>query len=459
MAISLKNKSSAGVINMTEGSPYKHILAFALPFLLSQVFQQLYNTADMFIVGHYLGTEALAAVSSSGMLITLLTSFFVGAALGAGVVISKYFGAGDSHNVSRSIHSIIAFGLITGVMLTIVGVTLTPTFLVWMNTNPDVLPLAIEYFRYYFFGVLATVMYNLCKSILNALGDSRRPLYYLIISSLLNIFLDILFIGVFDWGVWAAAAATVISQFVSFVLCFINLLKKNEVYTVEIRKIRLHLDMLVEILRYGLPSGIQNCVICLANVIIQSYVNVFGTYAMAAFGTHNKLQGLAFMPIMSFNMATTTFIGQNLGAKKYDRAKIGARFGIITPVILAELIGLAFYIWAPQLISLFDSTPGVVELGVLHTRIVCFSFFALAFSHAVASVCRGAGKAFVPMAIMLSIWCVVRIIYIVIVMRLFGDIKYIYWAYPISWGISSVIYLFYYLFSDWLHGFEKVRRA
>lgn len=446
--------AGAGVTNMTEGNPCRHILTFAIPILFSQVFQQLYNTADMFIVGKFLGTEALAAVGSSGTLIMLLTSFFIGAAMGAGVVISKYFGAKRYDNVSRAIHTNIAFGLVSGTLLTVVGVIFTPTFLVWMNTDPDVLPMAIEYFRYYFLGVLAVVMYNLCKSVLNALGDSLRPLYYLIFSSLLNIALDLLFIGVFHWGIWSAAAATVLSQFASFLLCLAHLLKKGELYTVELRKIRLHRDMFLEIVRYGLPSGIQNCVISLANVIIQSQINTFGKLATAAYGTHSRLEGFAFMPITSFNMATTTFISQNLGAGKYDRTRTGARFGILAPVLVAELVGLAHYFLAPTLVALFDDTPGVVAYGTMQGRIVCLFYFLLAYSHSVASVCRGAGKAFVPMIIMLSVWCVARIIYILTVMRLFGEIQYIYWAYPLSWATSSLIYLIYYHTSDWIHGFD-----
>ena len=443
---------------MTVGNTCGIMLSFALPIFVSQVFQQLYNTADTFIVGRYLGTEALAAVSSSGTLIMLLTSFFIGASMGAGVVISRYFGAGNYENVSRAIHTNLAFGLLSGTALTLVGVFLTPTFLVWMRTDPDVLPDAIEYFRYYFLGVLATVMYNMCQSTMNALGDSRRPLYYLIFSSLLNIALDVLFIGGFGWGVWAAAAATVISQFSSFVLCLFHLLKKGEIYTVEPRKLRIHKDIFLEILRYGLPAGVQNCVISFANVIIQSQINSFGKLAMAAYGAHSKIEGFVFLPIGSFNMATTTFISQNLGAKQYDRAKSGARFGIIMPVILAELVGFAYYFLAPKAIGLFDSTPGVVEYGTMQARIVSLFFFLLAFSHSVASVCRGAGKAFVPMTIMLSVWCVFRIIYIIIVMHLFGEIRFIYWAYPITWAISSVIYLIYYLRSDWVHGFETAGR-
>ena len=447
-------KNSVGTKDMTEGNTYSLMLGFALPTLLSEVFQQLYNTADAFIVGKCLGTSALAAVTSSGTLIFLLVSFFIGMSMGAGVVISRYFGAKKEDEVSRAIHTVLAFGIVSGILLTVVGVAFTPTFLKWMQTDPEVMPQAVEYFRYYFLGAMALVLYNICRSIINALGDSRRPLYYLIFSSLLNIVLDVLFLGVFGWGVWSAAAATVLSQMASVVFCMAYLLQNGNIFTVDLRKIRFHRDMLSEIVRYGLPSGVQNSVIAFANVIVQSQINSFGKLAMAAYGTHAKIEGFAFLPITSFNMACTTFISQNLGAKQYDRAKSGARFSIFAAVLLAEAIGVCYFIFAPAFIGFFDQTPGVIAFGVQQARTVALFYCLLAFSHSVAAVCRGAGKAFVPMCVMLSVWCVVRILYIIIVMRLTGEIRYIYWAYPLTWGISSVIYLIYYLRSDWVHGFE-----
>nr|WP_300663044.1 MATE family efflux transporter [uncultured Acetatifactor sp.] len=453
--IGVHGHRSAGTKDMTQGNPYSLMVGFALPILLSQIFQQLYNTADAFIVGKCLGTNALAAVTSSGTLIFLMISFVMGTAMGAGVVISRYFGAGKEEEVSRAIHTVLAFGIVSGVVLTIVGVALTPTFLAWMQTDLEVMPEAVEYFRYYFLGSLAMVMYNICRSVINALGDSRRPLYYLIFSSLLNIFLDWLFLAVFHWGVWSAAVATVLSQTGSVVLCMAYLLRKGNIFTVELRKIRFHRDMFSEIVRYGLPSGVQNSVIAFANVIVQSQINSFGKLAMAAYGTHAKIEGFAFLPITSFNMASTTFISQNLGAKQYDRAKKGARFSILAAMLLAELIGVCCFAFAPYLIGFFDQTPGVIAYGVQQARTAALFYCLLAFSHSVAAVCRGAGKAFVPMCVMLSVWCVIRILYIILVMRLTGEIGYIYWAYPLTWGISSVIYLIYYLRSDWVHGFEK----
>ena len=454
MTFSHAKRRSESVKDMTQGNPYSQIIAFALPIFLSQVFQQLYNTADTLIVGRFLGTNALAAVSSSGTLIFLLVSFFNGTSMGAGVVVSKYFGAKDNDKISRAIHTNIVFSLLCGVVLTLVGVFLTPTFLVWMKTDPDVLPEAIEYFRYFFLGSLAMIMYNACRGIMSALGDSKRPLYYLIFSSLLNVALDVLFVAGFGWGVWSAAVATVLSQAASVVLCLRHLLVKDQIYSVQLKKLRIDKAMLLEILRYGLPAGVQNSVIAFANTIVQTQINSFGKYATAAYGTHGKIEGFAFLPIVSFNMAISTFISQNLGAGLYDRVKQGARFGTVAAVLMAELVGVLCYIFAPQLIGLFDSNAELIRLGTMQARTVSLFFFLLAYSHSIAAVCRGAGKAFVPMFIMLGVWCVLRICYIAYVSHTFGELSYIYWAYPITWAISSVMYLIYYLKGDWIHGFD-----
>lgn len=440
---------------MTVGTPWKLIASFALPVFLSQLFQQFYNTVDSLVVGRVHGTEALAAVSSSGTLIFLMISFFVGTSMGAGIVISKYYGARDYERVSRAVHTNICLGIICGVILTIVGVVLTPTFLRWMGTDPDVMPDATAYFRYYFAGAIAIVLYNNCKGVMNALGDSRRPLYYLIISSVTNVLLDLLFIAVFRWGVWAAAFATTLSQALSVVLCIIHLSKKGTLYQLQLSKLRIDKESLGEIVRYGLPAGVQNSVIGFANVIVQTNINSFTKIATAAYGTYAKIEGFAFLPITSFTMALTTFTGQNLGAGLYDRAKKGSRFGIISAVVLAEAIGLVIWLAAPFLIGLFTDDPAVIELGTKQARIESLFFCLLAFSHAVAAVCRGAGKVFVPMSVMLAVWCVLRITYITIMMHYVHEIQYIYWAYPITWGISSIIYLFYYLFADWIHGFDR----
>lgn len=445
--------------DMTKGRPWKLIAGFALPVLMSQIFQQLYNTADTLIVGRYLGDEALAAVSSSGPLIFLLISFFEGLTLGASVTISRYFGAGDRDKVERAMHTNILVSCLSGIFLTGFGILMTPYILRWMGTDPEVLPDAISYFRYYFTGVLAVVLYNACKSIMNALGDSRRPLYYLLLSSLINIALDLLFIGAFRWGVWAAAVATTISQCISMILCLIHLSSKQMSFRLQWRKLRIDREMLSQIVRYGLPSGIQNSVIGFANVIVQTNINSFGKIAMAAYGTYSKLEGFAFLPITSFTMALTTYTSQNLGACEYERAKKGARFGILCAITLAEGIGVLMYFLIPQLASLFSQTPEVIQLATSQARTISLFYCLLAYSHAVASVCRGAGKAFVPMTIMLLVWCVFRITYITLVMRITHEIRFIYFAYPLTWSISSIIYFIYYHFSNWVHGFDKTARA
>ena len=446
-----------GAVNMTVGSVKKTIIRFALPVFLSQLFQQLYNIIDSLIVGNYIDDKALAAVSSSGSLIFLLISFFMGTSLGAGVAISKYFGAGEHDKVSRAIHTNICLGFISGGILTAVGVLFTPTILRWMDTPESILPLSVEYFRYYFSGVIAIVMYNICKGIMNALGDSKRPLYYLIFSSLLNVGLDMLFVAVFRWGVWSAALATTISQAVSVIPCMAHLMKKGTAYRVQIKKLKISADMLKDIVRYGLPTGVQNSVIAFANVLVQSNINTFDDQAVAACGAYSKIEGFAFLPITCFSMALTTFVGQNLGARQYDRVKQASRFGIFVSVALAELIGVIIFFGAPLFIGAFNDAPEVVRIGTMQCHVQAFFFCLLAFSHCVAGICRGAGKAFVPMIIMLSVWCVLRIAYITVAMKIDHNIVLLFAAYPITWFISSVIYLIYYKKSNCIYGFENRR--
>ena len=447
--------TSTGTVNMTQGSVQKVIIKFAFPVFLSQLFQQFYNIIDSLIVGNFIDKDALAAVSSSGSLIFLLISFFMGTSMGASVAISKYFGAGEHYKVSRAIHTNVCLGLISGGLLTIIGVLFTPTILRWMNTPEKILPLSIEYFRYYFIGVIAIVMYNICKGIMNALGDSRRPLYYLIFSSLLNVGLDLLFVAGFGWGVWSAALATTVSQAISVIPCMIHLTRKGTIYQIKLKSLKISRDMLGDILKYGLPSGVQNSVIALANVMVQSNINTFGEDAVAACGAYAKIEGFAFLPITCFSMALTTFVGQNLGAGEHGRAKQAARFGIMTSMIMAEIIGVIIFFGAPLFIGAFNSSSEVVSIGVKQCHTQAFFFCLLAFSHCVAGICRGAGRAFVPMLIMLAVWCVLRIAYITVAMKIDHNIVLLFAAYPITWFISSVIYFFYYRFSGWINAFDK----
>ncbi len=441
---------------LTEGTIWKKIIMFAIPIFWGNVFQQLYTTVDSLIVGNFIGNDALAAVSSSGNLIFLLVGFFNGIAMGAGVVISKYFGAKDYKNMQLAIHTDIAFGLVASVILTVLGIIFTPQILTWMGTPESVLPNSILFFRIYFMGVSAVVMYNIAVGILQAIGDSRHPLYYLIIASIVNVVLDLLFVGVFKLGVGSSALATVISQAISALLCFRRLMKYDTVYKVSIRKIRFNGPMLKQIIQLGLPSGVQNSIIGFANVIVQSNINAFGVDAMAGCGAYTKIEGFAFLPITCFSMALTTFVGQNLGAGKLDRVKKGTKFGIICSVTMAEIVGIIIWIGAPMLIRIFNNNPTVIAFGTKQARTEALFYFLLAFSHCIAGIMRGAGKAIVPMITMLFSWCIIRITYITIAVHIVPKIGVIFWAYPLTWSLSSIIFLIYFKKVDWLHTFERI---
>ena len=419
--------------DMTTGSIWKRMVSFAVPVFLGNLCQQLYNTVDSVIVGKFVGKQALAAVASSGNLIFMMTGFFMGLFIGAGIVIAQYFGAKNYEKVRAAVHTDFAFALCCGVLLTLLGVFFTPTILTWMRTPADVLDTSILYFRLYFLGSLATILYNAGMGILQAVGDSRSPLYYLVISSAVNVALDLLFVGAMDMGVAGAAVATVISQVVSAVLCIIKLTRSDGPYRLEIKRIGFDLPLLKKITSQGVPSGVQNSIIAIANVVVQSNINTFGSDAMAGCGSYSKVEGFVFLPITAFAMALTTFIGQNLGAGQFDRAKQGARIGI----------------------RLFNDDPAVVAIGVRQSHIEALFFCFLAFAHGVSAVLRGAGRAQVPMYTMLGCWCILRVSYITLALKVWPDIATIFWAYPITWSVSCVVFLLYYLKADWVHALEK----
>ena len=429
---------------MTEGPIWKKIVSFAIPLFLGNLFQQLYNTADSLIVGNFLGSNALAAVSSSGSLIFLLVGFFNGISVGAGVVVARFYGAREIDKVQKAIHTTIAFSIVSGIALTAIGLILAPQILILMGTPENVLPNSILYFRIYFLGSLAFVLYNAFVGILQSVGDSKHPLIYLIISSVINIILDLLFVGVFRFGVGSAAAATIISQFVSAVLCLRHLLRAPKDYRVHLKKIRFHGQMLRLVISNGLPAGIQNSIIALANVVVQSNINAFGEMAVAGCGSYSKIEGFGFLPITCFALALTTFISQNLGAQKIDRAKKGAIFGILCSVTIAEIVGIIINILAPVLIAAFNDAPQVVAYGTQQARTVTLFYFLLAFSHCAAGIMRGAGKATVPMFVMMVCWCIIRVTYITIVVKVIPSISVIFWAYPLTWCLSSIVFCCFY---------------
>ena len=427
---------------LTTGSVPRKMLLFALPIFLSNLFQQLYNAVDSLIVGQFIGQQALAAVSSSSSLILLLIGFINGVSLGAGVLIARFYGAEDEEHLERAVHTTLALGLTAGAVLTVLGVVLSPLILHWMGTPADVIDNSILYFRVYFLGSIAVVLYNMGASILQSVGDSRSPMVYLILASLTNVVLDLLFVAVFRWGVGSAALATILSQILSASLAFRRLTRTRACYRVNWRRIRFEGPMLRQVVTLGIPSGVQSSVVSLANVIVQANINAFGSSAMAGCGAYSKIEGFAFLPITCFALALSTFVSQNIGARRFDRVRQGMKFGLICSPVLAELIGVAIFTLAPFLIALFNSDPTVVSFGVDDARTVSLFYCLLSFSHCCAGILRGMGRPVVPMAIMLCVWCALRITYITVTVHFIPDIHVVYWAYPLTWAISSVLFLF-----------------
>lgn len=435
---------------MTNGPIGPILLRFAFPLLLGNLFQQLYNIVDSLVVGNVCGDTALAAVSSSGSLCHLLIGFFQGLCLGAGVVVSRHWGARDREGTDRAVHTTIVFAFFAGILLTVLGVCFTPTLLRWMGTPENVLPYSIEYFRVYCAGLMGLALYNTATGIFQSLGDSRHPLVYLVISAVVNLILDLLFVAGLDMGVRGAALATILGQGLSAVLAFGYLMSGRFVVRVRWRELRADRELLGQIFRLGLPSGIQNCVINIANVVVQANINAFGDMAMAGCGAYSKIEGFMFLPVSSLTMAITTFVGQNMGAKQPQRARDGAWLGIGMATGFTEAIGVVFFILAPWLIGMFSPTPEVVAFGVLQVRTEALFYAFLGFAHAAGAALRGAGKAVTSMGVLLSVWCFLRIAYITVMVSLFQNITVVFTAYPVTWIVSSAIFAFILRRGNWL---------
>ena len=394
-----KTKSSV-VKDLTAGPIGRGILAFAIPLFLGQLLQQLYNVADAWVVGNFADNNAFAAVSSTGSMTFLVIGFFNGVATGGGVVISKYFGAKNYAAVDKAVHTNFLFGIIASVLATGVGLAIVPWLLRIMKTPDEVMPESLTYLRIYFAGVSTIIMYNIGMAIMRALGDSIHPLYYLILSSIVNIILDLLFVAVLGWGVAGAGIATVIAQGISAILCIVRMCRLDGIGRLRLSSLKYYPDYMGEVIAQGLPNGVQNSVISIGNMVVQTNINSFGSYAMSGVGAYSKIEGFAFLPITSMSISLPTFIGQNLGAKKYDRAKKGAAFGIVSGVLMAEIIGIIFFNFAPQLLRLFVNVDEAVLIGEGHAKRISLFFCLLAFSHCAAGVLRGCGKSIVPMITM-----------------------------------------------------------
>ena len=442
-------------INLTEGPIIKNLLLFAMPLFMGQLLQQCYNVVDAWVVGNFGDNDAFAAVSSAGSVTHLIVGFFNGISIGGGVIISKYFGAKEEENVVKSIHTVFLFGMIASILSTIVGLVLVPRMLVWMKTPESVIQNSLMYFQIYFAGVSTVIMYNICMSIMRALGDSVHPLYYLMFSSLVNVVLDLLFVAVFHWSVMGAAIATVIAQGLSVMLCIARMRKICDYTRLDFGKLRFYRDIMLEVIKQGLPTGIQNSVISIGNITVQANINSFGSYAMSGVGAFSKIEGFVFLPIMSMSMSLPTFISQNLGAKKYERAKKGAVFGIVSGMILAELMGIFMNLNASSLLGVFVDTTESILFGVTHIKVTSLFFFLLALTHCSAGVLRGCGKAFIPMVTMLVFWCGVRVAYVTAILKIIPEFQMISWAYPLTWTLSSIVLVGILLRLDWTKAFVK----
>ena len=436
-------------VNLTEGSIVGGLIAFAIPLFLGQLLQQFYNMADAWVVGNFASNDAFAAVSLASNLSFVVIGLFNGIAIGGGVVISRYYGAKDEEQTNLAIHTNLLFGILAGILSTVAGLLFVPTLLKWMNTPESVMPHALDYFNMYFAGVSTVIMYNTCMSIMRAVGDSVRPLYYLLISSVVNVVLDILFVAVFGWGAGGAAFATVIAQGISVLLCLIRMCSGKDEIKIQLSYFKFDKSAMVKIIRQGLPGGIQNTVNSIGNMVVQSCINTFGAFAISGYGAFHKVEGIAFLPIMSMCMALPTFVSQNLGAGEVARAKKGSFIGIFMGCVFAEVMGLFLYFMSPYLIGMFVNSPEAIAYGVGHGKTVAFFLFLLGFTHCAAGALRGCGKAMIPMVTLLVCWCGIRILYVTTALKFFPVFQTISWAYPLTWGLSAVILLVCLLRLDW----------
>ena len=435
---------------MTEGVIWKQILAFSLPLLVGNLFQQLYNTVDSIVVGNYVSSQALAAVGTSNSLINLIIGMFLGISVGAGVIISQYYGAKNHRKLSWAVHTCIALSIIGGLGMIVLGVWLSPIILVWMNTPADVLADSTTYLRIYFCGSLFNIVYNMGSGILRAVGDSKRPLYYLIASSLTNVVLDLLFVLAFHWDVAGVAIATIISQGVSAVLVMWNLMRTKEPYRVEIKNIRIDKRMMNRVLMVGIPSGIQQSIISLSNVIVQSNINVYGSAAMAGFGSYSKVEGFIMLPLQTTCMSATTFTGQNIGAKKYDRVKKGIIQGMIMSAIYTVAVSLVLYFFGGEVLKIFSSEPDVIRFGQEAIGIIVPFYLTMTVHQIIMGTLRGAGKTFVTMLIGVGNMCILRMIYINCLVPFFPSFHAVVLCYPITWITTMLMDVLYCWKAKWL---------
>ena len=431
-------------VDMTQGNIIRHLIIFALPLLVGNVFQQMYNMVDTWVVGRYVSNEAYAAVGTNGPIINLLIGFFMGLSSGAGVVISQYYGAKRYEDVSRTVHTAITMTLILAVLFTGLGLFLTPYLLNFMNTPANVLPESTTYLRIIFSGIGGLMIYNIGSGILRAVGDSQRPFYFLVVCAVMNTVLDLLFVLVFRMGVAGVALATIVSQAVSAVLVIITLLRTDECIKVRLKSLGIHFDMLKKIFRVGIPAAIQMAITSFSNIFVQSYINFFGDNCMSGWTTYAKVDQLLFLPMQSIALASTTFVGQNLGSNQVERAKKGVTRALLLAVTSTLILMVPVLIFAPQIVAFFNSKPEVVEYGSMLLRWMTPFYVLCCFNQIYSGALRGAGNSKAPMIIMLSSFVVFRQIYLFIMSRICNEILPIAMSYPAGWLLCSTLTLIYY---------------
>lgn len=443
-------KRAGRSVDMTQGSVVGHLVRFAVPLLLGNLFQQLYNTVDLWVVGKFVSNEAYSAVGAVTPIIIMLIGFFMGLASGAGVVISQYYGAKKYNQVRQTVHTSIVMTLALGAVLSVAGILIIPYMLKLMNTAPEAVPEATTYLTIYFAGAMGLLLYNMGSGILRAVGDSKRPFYFLVVSALLNIALDLLFVIGFGMKVEGVAYATILSQGVSAALILLVLARSNE-DCVRLRWQELRVDrrILRQIIRIGVPSALQMAITSFSNVFVQSYINYFGLDCMSGWTTYSKLDQFIILPVQSLGLAATTFVGQNLGTDQVERAKRGTRDAFLLSVGITVVISSAAIALAPQLVAFFNDKPEVVAYGSLFLRYMCPCYVLICVNQVYSGSLRGAGISQPPTYIMLASFVVFRQIYLYIMANFVSNtILPIAMGYPAGWLVCSVLTLIYYSHVD-----------
>lgn len=431
-------------VDMTQGNIIRHIILFALPLLVGNIFQQLYNTVDTWVVGKFVSNEAYAAVGTVGPIINMLIGFFMGLSSGAGVVISQYYGAKRYEEVQKTVHTAIVMTLILGVIFTGVGLAMTPFMLRLMKTPENVLPESTAYLTIYFSGILGLMLYNIGAGILRAVGDSQRPFYFLVVCAVMNTVLDLAFVLGLDMGVQGVALATILSQAVSAVLVMVTLLRTQECIKLRPKALRLHWDMLKKIIRVGIPAAIQMAITSFSNIFVQSYINYFGDNCMSGWTTYAKVDQLLFLPMQSIALASTTFVGQNLGCNQVERARKGVSRALVLAICSTLVLMVPVLIFAPNIVAFFNSKPEVVEYGSLLLRWMTPFYVLCCFNQVYSGALRGAGNSKAPMVIMLTSFVLFRQIYLFAMSRICNEIIPIAMSYPAGWLLCSTLTTVYF---------------